>query len=233
MPSIALIRLALLSLAVPALLPAQTPSVSSVKPNASAPSSTLPATSVPTPPPTPSQLPPHRAQITYAAGELSVSASNSSLNQILREISHETGLKISGGVTDERVFGQYGPGVPAQVLAALLDGTGSNMLILHSDGPTPGELILTPRQGGATPPNPNAAAFDDTPEYHNPSNVEAPEQQSSQPLPNASPAAPVTPATAPAAVDPSQPQSPNSARTPQQIYDQLQRLRQQQSTAPQ
>ena len=138
-------------------------------------------------PPTPSQLPPTHAQVTYTDGTLSISASNSSLNQILREISRETGIKISGGVADERVFGQYGPDAPSQILSALLDGTGSNMLLVNGNGNTPAELILTPRQGQPTPPGPNTRTSDDAPETHNPPNQESSEIQSEQPNPDQKP----------------------------------------------
>jgi hypothetical protein len=85
-----------------------------------------------------------------------VQASNASLNEILREVGHKTGIKITGGVADDKVFGSYGPSSPAVVLDALLDGTGSNVLLV--DDPKGGsELILTPRRGGVTPPNPNAS----------------------------------------------------------------------------
>lgn len=238
------IRLAaVLSFAFSAVLSAQLVPPPQAKPNAAARSaSVLPATPAtttppaPVYPPTPRELPPNRAEITYTSGTLSISANNSSLNQILREISRQTGIKISGGVTDERVFGQYGPGTPAQILTSLLDGTGSNMLIVQADASTPGELILTPRQGGATPPNPNAPAFDDESEYHNPSNVEAPAPGSvhiaSPPVPPPPTAAP--PATgAPSASGSDQPASPNGAKTPQQIYEQLQRMRQHPETTPQ
>jgi hypothetical protein len=219
----------------PALtLAAQSTPTPATKPGAAAPpSSTLPAaqpTSTPPPPsipPTPSQLPPTHAQVTYTGGTLSISASNSSLNQILREISRETGIKISGGVADERVFGQYGPDAPSQILSALLDGTGSNMLLVNGNGDTPAELILTPRQGGPTPPGPNTRSSDET---HNPANAEPPETQSEQPSPDQSrPVAnpPVTPSTPDPAAANTDPQSPNGVKTPQQIYDQLQRLRQQ------
>src|ERR1700733_10251439 len=76
------------------------------------------------PPPiplTPAQLPPKRAKITFADGVLSISADNASLNQILRQIATDTGMKITGGVSDERVFGEYGPAPPDQILSALLD----------------------------------------------------------------------------------------------------------------
>jgi len=188
----------------------------------------------PPPPPTPSQRPPEHALVTYLNGSLSVSADNSSLNQILRQIASDTGMKITGGVADERVFGHYGPADPAQVLASLLDGTGSNMILVHRDPPAPAELILTPRQGGPTPPNPNAAAFEDRPERREPPQPQAPQPDatSSTPVTPAPPANPGTPGgTSPPNSSP--PDSPNGIKTPQQIYEQLQRLRQQQSTPPQ
>jgi hypothetical protein len=204
-----------------------------VKPSATQPPSSLPAAQpAPTPPPplTPAQQEPKHAQVAYADGTLSISADNSSLNQILRQISHDTGIKITGGVMDERVFGQYGPAAPGQILAELLDGTGSNMILVKHDGDAAQELILTPRQGGPTPPNPNVSASDD----------KESEDSQSQPAPEPQPAAeavpernrtspPIVPATPGASTpaDASQPDSPNGVKTPQQIYEQLQRLRQQ------
>jgi hypothetical protein len=180
------------------------------------------------PPPTPSQLPASRAQVTYAAGQLSITADNSSLNQILRQISQETGMKITGGVTDERVFGQYGPATPAHVLNALLDGTSSNMLFVDATSSVPAELILTARNGGPTPPNPNAALHEQDEQREPP--PPAPEEPAPTPEPQQPAANP--PATVPAppanSSDSSQPDNPNGVKTPQQIFDQLQRMRQQQ-----
>ena len=236
MHSFAPIRFAAVaSFALSASLGAQSPQAAPHAPTQV--SSTLPVTppTTPSPPLTPSQRPPSRAQITYTGGTLSVSANNSSLNQILRQISSDTGMKIIGGVTDERVFGQYGPATPDQVLSALLDGTGSNMLIVHRDGDAPAELVLTPRQGGPTPPNPNATANDDRPESQGPPPTQA-DQSQPAPAPNVPP---VTPAANPgtpagsAPADGSQPDSPNGVKTPQQIYEQLQRMRQQQQQPPQ
>jgi hypothetical protein len=67
--------------------------------------------------------PEHRAIVSYQQGQLSVIADNSSLNQILGDISRQTGMKIIGGVADQPVYGTYGPGAPAQILVALLEGT--------------------------------------------------------------------------------------------------------------
>jgi hypothetical protein len=242
MRSFVSIRLATAGFAFSALLPAQllaaaqTKPTPQTKPNSIAPSASgLPTTppTTPTPPSTPSQLPPRHAQITYTSGALSISADNSSLNQILNEISHETGIKISGGVPEERVFGTYGPDAPSQVLAALLDGTGSNVLLVPSDGDTPPQLILTQRQGAPTPPNPAAATSDNRTALRG-APAEPIETAPGEPTQNRSPrepsGAPVT--SAPPSSDPSQPESPNGVKTPQQIYDQLQRLHQQQPPQP-
>jgi hypothetical protein len=95
------------------------------------------------------------AEVVYAHGLLQVAADDSSLNQILRTISRQTGMKITGGVADQRVYGMYGPGVPAAILAKLLDGAGSNMLLRQTAADAPMELVLTPRLGGPTPPQPS------------------------------------------------------------------------------
>ena len=211
-----------------------------------------PPTNVPAPPPappTPAQSPANRANVSYTADQLTISASNSSLNQILREVSRLTGIKITGGVAEERVFGDYGPAEPVDVLGKLLDGSGSNILFVSSvDGKAP-ELVLTPRTGGVTPPNPNASRFDDNADSDDEPRQQAtpvpqPSESQSQPAQPNPVATPITPAqaagdanaqppqtTAPPA-DPSQ-QSPNGVKTPQQIYDELMRLRRQQQTQPQ
>jgi hypothetical protein len=214
-----------------------------LKPAAPA-SSTLSATAPTAAPPplplTPAQSPPQRAKVTYTDNEITVAAGNSSLNQILHDISRLTGIKITGGVADERVFGNYGPASPSQVLATLLNGTGSNMLLVQSAGDAPTELILTPRQGGPTPPNPNAQTVDDAsdssedappnpvarPIRHQPPSPYAPRPV---PSPDSSPQTGDSPAQTPIGEGTTQPSSPNGVKTPQQIYDELQRMRQQQS----
>jgi hypothetical protein len=103
-----------------------------------------------------------RADVRYDSGLVSINANNSSLNQILREISRQTGMKITGGVREERVFGHYGPAPVADILNTLIDGTETNMVLRQTASSTPEELILTPRSGGVSPPNPNAPGFDDS-----------------------------------------------------------------------
>ncbi len=223
---------AIASLTIAATMPAQSPVAPQTNPSAST-TPGGPATTPPSPqaPLRPSQIPPNRAQITYTNGSLFVSANNSSLNQILRQISTNTGMKITGGVADERVFGNYGPADPAEVLTSLLDGTAANIILVQRDDASLAELILTPRNGGPTPPNPRAAAFDDRPEQQrnfsaqpNPPSEPAPSPQINPIAPPVDPATTATPAPASTA----QPESPNGVKTPQQIYEQLQRMRQQQ-----
>ena len=192
----------------------------------------------------------HRAQVVYSGGQLTIIADDSSLNQILRDVSRQTGMKITGGVADQRVFGKVGPGAPAEILAGLLDGTGSNMLLRENSGHTPVELVLTPRGGGATPPGPFASgAGDDTPAIdESPARPAArpgpPSPQSQGPpqpsapqafgfgggpvaVPAAGPGAAPSSAPPPSTI-PGNPQSPNGVLTPQQIFQQLQQLQQQQ-----
>ena len=104
----------------------------------------------------------HRARVTYENGLLQVRADNSSLNQILREISQETGMKIIGGVADQRIFGNYGPAPAVTVLQTLLDGTGTNMLIQERPNRAPEQLVLSPQTGGPTPPPPSSPSYDAT-----------------------------------------------------------------------
>lgn len=106
----------------------------------------------------------HRAQVNCTGGQLEVRADNSSLNGILRAVAQCTGMKITGGVTDQRVYGNYGPAAPATVLSTLLDGTQTNVLLKETAKDQPANLILTPRTGGPMPPSPSQTPDEDTDE---------------------------------------------------------------------
>ena len=146
-------------------LAAQTPPPShlpALAPTAASPTNaTAPIAAVATPEDRPGESP-HRAQVQCADGQLEVHAENSSLNGILRAIARCTGMHITGGVPEQRVYGNYGPAAPATVLATLIDGTGSNMLLKETARDQPAELILSPRTGGPTPPAPSAYAYADS-----------------------------------------------------------------------
>jgi hypothetical protein len=127
-----------------------------------------------------------KLSVDYVAGKLVVTATNASLNQILRQVSRTIGMKITGSVADEPVYGQYGPSTPSIVLSALLDGTGTNMLLVD-DAKGPTELILTPRHGGPTPPSPSASRPE--PEEH-PAQKEPQSHPATEKPPTAPPTAP-------------------------------------------
>jgi hypothetical protein len=119
-----------------------------------------------TPPPTPAppvpavapsmfEQPATPATVTAGNNELTVKADNSSLAQILHQVSTKTGMHLDGLGGDERVFGSFGPAAPREVLTSLLNGTSYNVMMV-GDLPNgaPRELLLTRRAGGgaATPP---------------------------------------------------------------------------------
>ena len=229
----------------PAPLPPPAPSLPAASPTSLA---GPPAAQVAVAPPVAAALPAHRPKVQYEAGQLSIQADNASLNQILRDIARLTGLKITGGVTDERVFGNYGPADVQSVLSMLLNGTGSNMMLVENAGDKPLDLVLTPRQGGVTPPNPMAGQDvsddpdpADLPPQRNGEPQRAVEQQTMHPAvivpPGNFPV--IDPGSAPPAAAIAPPegtttqQSPNGVSTPQQIYDQLIKLQQQKAKTPQ
>ena len=118
------------------------------------------------PPPTLAQLPASAPEVSFQGGQLTISAQNSTLGDILKAVRAQTGATIElPGTATERVVGHFGPAPPRDVLAALLNGSHFNYLLLGS--PTdPGALdrvILMAKSGGAVesnpPPNEQANAF--------------------------------------------------------------------------
>jgi hypothetical protein len=187
-----------------ATLPA-TPPTSQPKPNA------VPIAATPVANTTPI----HRAEVTYSDGLLNVRSNNSSLHQILRAISRRTGMTITGGIADDRVFGDYGPAEPSSVLATLIDGTGVNMLFRAGDATHPSELVLTPQAGGGRAQVDNSPIGSDADE---PPEPPTPAIQQPQPAPvptanssaGANPPATTAPTTSQITTPPSIPQPLNN-----------------------
>jgi hypothetical protein len=151
------------------------------------------------------QQPAGEAQIVFTGDTLSIRADNSSLAAILHQVASKSGMQIEGLSGDERVFGTFGPGAPPDVIADLLNGTAYNVVLLGglSDG-APRQLILTPAShGGAVPPPSAQTSTDDA--SNEPEAMEAPPQPE------------VPPGTTP-------PPTP-AVKTPQQLFEQLQRMR--------
>jgi hypothetical protein len=159
------------------------------------------------------QQPAKDAQIVFTDGNLSIHADNSSLAAILRQVATNSGMKIEGLGGDERVFGNFGPGAPRDVLADLLVGTAYNQVLLGdlSNG-APRELILSPTtRGGAPAPSPVPQA-----------NANADDGNESDAADNAPPPPPPPQQEQPAG---STQQQPAGVRTPQQLFEQLQQMR--------
>ena len=98
------------------------------------------------------QLPAAAPRITYENGMLAIAAQNATLGEILRNVHQLTGATIdlppSGA--NERVVVQLGPGAPRDVLAALLNGTSFNYVMMGSasDPRSVATVTLSSRPGG-------------------------------------------------------------------------------------
>jgi hypothetical protein len=146
---------------------------------------------------------PALAVIHWDSKGLRIEAANSSLQQILQDVTTTTGAKVQGLDTDERVFGAYGPGTARDVLSQLLQGTGYNVIMIGDQGQgTPREIVLSSRHGGAAQPAATAAPDSDD------DDADADEQ----------------PQPAPPPIRPGFP--PGGQRTPQQITQEMQQRQQ-------
>lgn len=161
------------------------------------------------------QQPAQDAKIVFDDNKLTIHADNSSLAGILHQVASSSGMKIEGLGGDERVFGTFGPGVPRDVLADLLDGTAYNVALIGdlSNG-APRELLLSPATHGAAAPATPATPTNQANEQEGEDVPQQPPQEApQQPTVN-------TPATP-------------GVRSPQQLFEQLQRMRQGAQPTPQ
>lgn len=124
------------------------------KPPAAQPAAQQPPVQQFVPPPQPEQPKwpvndaPSQPSVTWDSQGLRIQATNSSLSAILNQVETQTGAKVEGMSGDERVFGEFGPGQPRDVLSQLLHGSSYDFLLLGAgDGPL--KVILSTRH--ATP----------------------------------------------------------------------------------
>lgn len=94
------------------------------------------------------QIPPSPAKVSYQNGLLTISAQNSPLGEILRDVRNLTGATIdvpAGSGANERVVTQLGPGTPRDVLVGLLNGTSFNYVMMgtSADPASIASIILT------------------------------------------------------------------------------------------
>lgn len=179
-----------------------------------------PVAAKPTPPAAPQPVAPNwpindqpaPATIAWDSSGLRIDAANSSLKQILSEVSTVTGAKVEGLGSDERVFGKYGPGQLRDVLSQLLQGSGYNILMVGDQAQgAPVQIVLSARQSGKAPATGAAAS-----QGQNDDDSAADSEVDDQPQPM-----PVPPAMRPG-FGPGAP-----IRAPQQVIEEMQRQQQQ------
>jgi hypothetical protein len=89
------------------------------------------------------------AAVTWDSHGLRIEATNSSLQQILKDVSTATGAKVEGLGADERVFGEFGPGQARDVISKLLHGSGYNVIMIGDQGQgAPRQIVLSSRNSG-------------------------------------------------------------------------------------
>jgi hypothetical protein len=122
-----------------------------------------------------------KPEISWDSSGLKIEATNSSLKDIIEEITTDTGVTVEGLNKDQRIFGVYGPGKARDVLAQLLEGTGYNVLMIGEQGPgTPRQVVLSVRGAATKTETPSTAQRpiqmpdeddNDTPDDQNPQPV--------------------------------------------------------------
>jgi len=81
------------------------------------------------------QIPATKATVSFEGGLLTISAQNSTLGEILRDVRKLTGASIEipqGSAASERVVTHLGPGAPRDVMAVLLNGSSFDYVMLGS-----------------------------------------------------------------------------------------------------
>lgn len=137
----------------------------------------------PPPPLTPEQGPSSPPEVTFKSGQLTITARNSTMSDVLNTVKQMTGAAVDmPAVTNERVVGQFGPGAPRDVMAQLLNGSHYDYVLAGSPS-DPGALnkvVLTARVNGPEPAPPNQPQVRDQPVQVAPDVVTAPNAETYQ-----------------------------------------------------
>ncbi len=170
--------------------PAQIYNLNATKPSPSTPAPVAAQTPAPEPPKPdwPVNDKPVPAKVTWDSRGLTIEASNSSLDEILKDVATATGAKVEGKVGDERVFGSYGPGSARDVISQLLDGTAYNVLMVGDQGEgTPRQIVLSNRPTGPAPLNNAQNNNEEETEYEQPQQPAIPIVHNAFPAPGMPP----------------------------------------------
>ena len=182
--------------------------------HAPAPSVTPAPASAP-PAATPAQIPPVPPQVKYQNGLLTITASNSTLSDVLQAVAAHTKatLDASPALTEQRVAVALGPAPPREVLANLLQGMDYVLVGSSNDPEVVREIILRPSSPAPVNSPPMAVAVAPAEAGTTPGEAAG----SSNPPTNPSPPPPATG------------QAP--AKTPEQLLEELRRLQEEQPNA--
>jgi hypothetical protein len=178
-------------------------------------------------------------QVSYQNGQLTIDSENATLSQVLRSVQTKTGASIDmpSGTGSERVVARLGPGTPKDVLAALLNGSKFNYVILGAPN-QPGDVqkvILLSKSTAAGDNSASIAAHNNIQGPIASQAIEPPEDEYPPPDQESEnqlqPGQPVLPGgeglssdannASPALIAPGN-------RTPEQMLQELQRMQQQQ-----
>lgn len=126
------------------------------------------------------QTPPMPAKVSYQNGLLTISAQNSTLGEILRDVRKLTGASIEipqGSGANERVVTHLGPGAPRDVLAGLLNGSAFNYVMLgsSSDPAAVSSVMLTPKPSASGETQTAANVYQNNPGAMPPNRVPPPQ----------------------------------------------------------
>lgn len=178
--------------------------------------------------------PPNPPNITYANGELTIVANNASLAEIVTGIERATSVRVEGTRPDaERVFGQFGPGSPRDVLNSLFDGSRYDFILVGGlENPADVRTIILSPHGTAPSPGVSTASTQPSRPAENGEDQDESEKPpgyrdgEGQPVQNNVPSEQVVQPPPPPSTQ--QPPTQQQVKTPEQLLQELQRLRQQQ-----
>ena len=137
--------------------PAKKPPHKGIKPaviGQGGPTAVPPPQARPEPPPTPEHGPSSPPEVIFKGGQLTITARNSTLGDVLNAVKQKTGAAVEmPAASSERVVGQFGPGAPRDVMAQLLNGSHYDYVLMGSPS-DPGALnkvVLMARANGPEP----------------------------------------------------------------------------------
>ena len=134
------------------------------------------------------QIPATPAKVSFQGGLLTISAQNSTLGEILRDVRKLTGASIEmppgSAAANERVVAHLGPGAPRDVLAGLFNGTAFNYVMVgsSSDPTAVSSVVLTSKTSSAGETQTAANAYQNNPGPMPPNRFPPPQPFNQQPI---------------------------------------------------